>query len=153
MSEHLLPQHPTLRRSYGVILYPIFGKELSFSEIPYLSLTELIKKGFNEEELKYYDNVIRNNNFNPKTELDLIYNSLSELCYVADKYIINRIDKIYRDYLWFRRKDFVMFLAGLGYLPNGDNKYSSSILGKRKQEPADVLFDVEDMTRYITKFL
>jgi len=157
MSELLPPQQPTLRRSYAVRLYPIFGKELFFSENPCLSLTELITKGFNEEELKYYDDLISNNNFNPRTKLDFIYNSLSELSNIDNKdTIINNINVIYCDYLWLRRKNFVMFLAGLGYLTNKNNKTSSdviSILGKRKYEITNVFFDVKDITRYICKFL
>lgn len=58
-------------------------------------------------------------------------------------------NKFERYYLWLRRKSFIMFLAQRGYISNGDEKTPSNEVSTTN----DKLFDVEDMTRYITKFL
>lgn len=139
-----------------------FGLNISVTNNSNLSFENIYEKfKFNKEELIFFDRFFRRENICLSLEytkyyIDNPYNEELTQIYrrLVDSFTTNEeIYEIQKDYLWLKRKDFVMFLAGLGYLPNGDNKSSSTILGKRKQEPADALFDVEDMVRYIAKFL
>ena len=52
-------------------------------------------------------------------------------------------------YLWDRRKSFMMFLVGQGYVHSAQSSYCKN----RRKMKCDTLFDVEDVDRVICKFL
>jgi hypothetical protein len=58
-------------------------------------------------------------------------------------------------FAWDRRKAYIMFLVGLGYLPMSKKQSSAypRIENNRASSSCDAIFDMEDVSKYICSFL
>ena len=78
----------------------------------------------------------------------------------CDMPIEQRRRKFAKAFAWRRRLSFLLFLARCGYLPcSGDMSYTNTVMSlgddtdTDEAVSCDALFNVEDMYRYICKFL